>query len=163
MPSTDQNAIAFEARRLEQNIEFFFKMMRQLAAEKPAGEIAKMCSVLETYLGVASGAPLTLEQRSKLKTAWLAYLATCPPPSKSLTEAFAHFRKVARSINTQHTRPPSEIADVFDSMLATDAELAQRSMSDHNRVRAKSSLLALLILALTVGVSLLAVIKYLTD
>lgn len=83
--------------------------------------------ILAAWLG-HSGGQLTKEQKQKIAEAWTAYLAIGLAPSHTLQKNFDHFAaEVAGEIAS---KPPTEIMNVFDRMLASDEEIKTKRESD---------------------------------
>lgn len=75
-----------------------------------------------------AGGTLTKSEKEKAARGWAAYLALGLAPSDKLQPAFDHFSRHVRSAKSD--RPPKEVLDVFDRLLATDADILQKREMD---------------------------------
>ncbi len=82
-----------------------------------------------------SGGEWSAEQSTQVSKAWGAYLAIGLAPSFELQKSFDHMAE--RLKNDPPPRPPKEIMDVFDRLLATDDQIKAKRTSDVQRERAR--------------------------
>jgi Skp family chaperone for outer membrane proteins len=90
-------------------------------------EITEMMDVVRKHIG-NDGGPLTTEQHEIFARTAEAYFMEGKAPSLELADAFARFKswltRIYRSLAGLNVKVTPEIREVFDRMLATDAEIA---------------------------------------
>ncbi len=107
----------------------FFNMLKDLSSRKDAPQgVIDDYNTLRDWVGAEQGADLTEAQKEQLARGFEAYLREGVAPSKKLTKAFKTFRKwltqVYRNAKEQlGVELTPEVRDVFDRMLATEAEV----------------------------------------
>jgi len=119
---------------IHETSHLFMLMERDFAEEYGITEDQK---TLLKYLGAESfddmdvvkhGDPAR-DRHEKFADAFLSYIKTGKAPSRSLAQAFASFRnwimEAYRRFTAQEIEVSQEVRDVFDRMLATDAEIEQ--------------------------------------
>ncbi len=86
-------------------------------------------SVVRAYLGAEEGASFTTEQHETFARSFEAYVMEGKAPSLALADVFARIKawltRIYRSMAGLNVKLSPEIREVFDRMLATDAEIAQ--------------------------------------
>ena len=87
--------------------------------------------IIEKWLGCA-GRQLTKEDNEKIGKAWRAYLAVGVAPSDKLQPVFTSFSNQYQREGLAYVadKPPTEVMDVFDRLLATDAEIKKKRARD---------------------------------
>jgi hypothetical protein len=107
---------------------FFIHMLRKaaLAGDAPTGQL-KDWQVIEKWLGCLGG-NITSVQEEKIGKGWKAYLAIGLAPSFKLQEAFDFYEKYYKDVGYSYKddKPPTEVMDVFDRLLATDKEIGAK-------------------------------------
>lgn len=108
--------------------QYFVDQLKE-DGERPdvPAEVKREWFTLAAWLGHAGG-ELTKEQKQKVAGAWTAYLVIGVAPSKSLQQNFDFF--AAEVAGQESSKPPKEIMDVFDRMLASDHEIRIKRESD---------------------------------
>lgn len=88
--------------------------------------LKKDWGVIEAWLQ-CEGRPLTRGDYEKIGNAWRAYIALGVAPSAQLNSVFLDYSIQATrdGVSTAQDRPPSEVMDVFDRLLATDEDIAR--------------------------------------
>jgi hypothetical protein len=112
---------------LHESAHLFLEMEKSLAARYGVSENQR--ALLE-WLGVASFDDITVEHHEKFAETYEQYLMEGKAPSLRLKDAFAAFRRwllrVYRQLRTlENADLTREITDVFDRMLATEAEIEE--------------------------------------
>jgi hypothetical protein len=107
-------------------------MLRDLATGESATEDLRTDWMhLSAWLG-CQGNQLTPQNLEAVRLAWRAYLAIGLAPSESLQPVFdlvsANLKRT--DPDCKKDRPPTEIMDVFDRMLATRGEIAKKRALD---------------------------------
>ncbi|WGR61452.1 hypothetical protein E3U26_12415 [Paracoccus ferrooxidans] len=86
-------------------------------------------AAVRAYLGAEEGAAFTTEQHELFARSFEAYVMEGEAPSLALADVFARIKawltRIYRSIAGLNVKLSPEIREVFDRMLATDAEIAQ--------------------------------------
>lgn len=116
---------------------FFVDVLRKEAARPGAPEaLRKDWEILETWLGCA-GRPLGPADNEEISAAWRSYCAVGVAPCKKLQPVFdsLHNRFKESGIGIGVNKPPTEVMDVFDRLLATDAEIRQKKQEDWDAER----------------------------
>ncbi|MGL5828337.1 MAG: hypothetical protein ACRC0L_02055, partial [Angustibacter sp.] len=122
---------------LHETGHYFLEAFADIAGADGAtdGLKADLASVRE-WLGAAEGEAFTVEQHEKFAVGIEAYLMEGKAPSSTLGRAFEKFRawleSVYKTVTALGADLTPEIREVFDRMLATDAEIAEakRSVGD---------------------------------
>ena len=91
----------------------------------PPIKIKKDTEILFNWLGQEIGV-LNKSSIDKLKSAWIAYLSIGFPPTDALQESFDLYSKSPGAEQRSKNRPPQEIMDVFDRMLASEEDIKER-------------------------------------
>ncbi len=111
---------------------FFIHMLRKtaLAGDAPAGQLEDW-QVIEKWLG-CKGGNITPVEEEKIGKGWKAYLAIGLAPSFKLQEAFDFYEKQYKEsgYSFKEDKPPTEVMDVFDRLLATDKEITAKKNHD---------------------------------
>lgn len=86
-------------------------------------------AAVRAYLGAEEGAAFTTEQHETFARSFEAYVMEGKAPSLALADVFARIKawltRIYRSMTGLNVKLSPEIREVFDRMLATDAEIAQ--------------------------------------
>lgn len=86
-------------------------------------------AAVRAYLGAEEGASFTTEQHETFARSFEAYVMEGKAPSLALADVFARIKawltRIYRSMAGLNVKLSPEIREVFDRMLATDAEIAQ--------------------------------------
>lgn len=124
---------------LDENSDFlvdsgvlFIHMLRKTALTE--GAPTKQLNdwkTIESWLGCEEGNITAIEEK-KIGMGWKAYLAIGLAPSFKLQEAFDHYSRQykASGYSFKEDKPPTEVMDVFDRLLATDKEIAAKKNHD---------------------------------
>ncbi|HET7396853.1 MAG TPA: hypothetical protein VFK12_10495 [Gammaproteobacteria bacterium] len=118
---------------------FFIDVFRREAAAPNAPEALRNdWEILENWLGCA-GRPLSTEDNTRISAAWRSYLAIGVAPSRNLQPQFDLFHEqyTKSGVDIEASKPPSEVMDVFDRLLATDAEIRKKKKEDWDAERKK--------------------------
>lgn len=118
---------------------FFVDILRKEAAQPNAPEaLREDWKVIEVWLGSA-GRPLSSEDNEKISAAWHCYFAVGVAPSRKLQPVFDSFHTKFKEsgICIGANKPPTEVMDVFDRLLATDTEIKQKKKQDWDAARKK--------------------------
>jgi hypothetical protein len=111
---------------------FFIHMLRKtaLAGDAPTGQLENW-QVIERWLG-CKGGNITSVEEDKIGKGWKAYLAIGPAPSFKLQDAFDFYEKQYKEsgYSFKDDKPPTEVMDVFDRLLATDKEITAKKNHD---------------------------------
>lgn len=91
-------------------------------------EIKKDWEVLKIWLKCPDG-EIDSETYKKFGLAWQSYLALGISPSAALEKPFASFKETAIKENWRTIPIPPEIKVIFDRMMATDQEIAQKAQA----------------------------------
>ena len=111
---------------------FFINMLRDLARTPDANQSIKNdWSVIEEWLG-SSGRDLTPQDYEQVGRAWRAYYAIGVAPSHSLQKEFdafsAKYKATGQSFDKD--KAPTKVMDVFDRLLASDADIKAKQEAD---------------------------------
>lgn len=121
---------------LRQSGVMFLDLLRETASHPHGSEGSrKDWAVVARWIGHSSG-ELTAEQSDKLERAWIAYLAIGVAPSADLQEGFSMFAQQLAGADMRD-RPPTEVMDVFDRLMASDAEIKAKRAADMKRTKAE--------------------------
>lgn len=118
---------------------FFINMLMQTSqAENAPDELNKDWRVIENWLGCENSG-ITSKEEAKIGIGWKAYLAIGLAPSFKLQPAFDHFSKQYKDsgYSFKEDKPPTEVMDVFDRLLATDEELSIKQKHDWDAEKKK--------------------------
>jgi hypothetical protein len=113
---------------LHESAHFFLEAYTALSSEAgaPADLIDDMATI-RAFLG-NDGSPWTVEQHEKFARAGEAYFLEGKAPSLALADVFSRFKawltRIYRDVRGLNVKLNPEIRDVFDRMLATEAEIA---------------------------------------
>lgn len=125
-PDADASAIVHESGHV------FVQLLRRLGTEgaEPNAAAARDWGTLRDWLGADEAAPLTRDQHEQFAQAFERYLAEGAAPSLELVPVFERFKAwmlgIYRALNAIAPEIPAEVRAVFESMLATDEQLARR-------------------------------------
>lgn len=108
---------------------FFLEVMNTLAADGAAPQaIRDDMAAIRDYLGAEEGAAFTTDQHETFARSLEAYMLEGKAPSLALADVFARVRswlmRIYRSVAGLDVKLSPQIREVFDRMLATDAEIA---------------------------------------
>lgn len=118
-----------EADLLRQSGMMFLSELRAVGSSPEAPEgMRKDWTIVAEWLEHTSG-DLTSQQSEKLEKAWIAYLAIGLAPSVELQSAFQHYSEQFPDQN-KADRAPTAVMNVFDRLLATDAQIKLKRTSD---------------------------------
>ncbi|MFT6910512.1 MAG: hypothetical protein ACJAS1_007241 [Oleiphilaceae bacterium] len=137
----DTNTITLDANSdfLVDSGVFFIHMLRKtaLAADAPTKRLDDW-KVIENWLDCKGGNITTVEEE-KIGKGWKAYLAIGLAPSFKLQEAFDSYSKRYKEFNYsfKDDKPPTEVMDVFDKLLATDKEITAKKNHDWTEEKKK--------------------------
>lgn len=111
---------------------FYVSTLRDLAAgANVPEELRTDWELLEQWLNCGSG-PFTPGHVESITVAWRAYLAIGLAPSENLQSVFdlvsANLKRT--DPDCKRHRPPTEVMDVFDRMLATRPEIEKKRAAD---------------------------------
>jgi len=118
---------------------FFINMLRQTShAENAPSELVKDWQIIENWLG-CNNREITSKEEGKIGKGWKAYLAIGLAPSFKLQPAFDHFSKQYKQsgYSFKEDKPPTEVMDVFDRLLATGEELSIKRKHDWDAEKKK--------------------------
>jgi hypothetical protein len=118
---------------------FFWKVQSDIAklpgAETRFPEIYKDVQAVRDWVGAEGGATLSVEQEEKIARGFEAYLFEGKAPSVDLENAFRSFKawllRIYRSLKSLNVTINNDIREVFDRMLATDAEIELMKLTDN--------------------------------
>jgi hypothetical protein len=116
---------------------FFINTLKRMAEETNApSSLRNDWKVIEGWLGCA-GRELTNDDSEKIGKAWRAYLAVGVAPSDKLQPVFTSFSNQCQQEGLAHVakKPPTEVMDVFDRLLATETEIKVKRARDFDNVR----------------------------
>ena len=118
---------------------FFINMLRQTSlAENAPDELVKDWQIIENWLG-CENREITSTEEEKIGKGWKSYLAIGLAPSFKLQPAFDHYSKQYKEsgFSFKEDKPPTEVMDVFDRLLATDKELSAKRTHDWDAEKKK--------------------------
>lgn len=120
----------------------FVGMLRDLAQDAKATDgIRNDWTTIRLWLGDCDD-ELSVDHLEKIGKAWRAYLAIGLAPSHELQTVFDAIHERFNTVQAKHDRPPVEIMNVFDRLLASDAQIKAKRVSD---VKAEGEKLAKII------------------
>ena len=111
---------------------FFVDTLRDLASEVDTPQRVKAdWDVIQQWLG-NDAALLTTEHKKRVRDGWKAYIAIGLAPNDKLQDTFDLLSAalLATEPTCKNQRPPTEVMDVFDRLLASDTEIAQKRAKD---------------------------------
>ncbi|RBH58401.1 MULTISPECIES: hypothetical protein [Pseudomonas] len=109
---------------------FYIRALRELAQDNDAkGSIRKDWATIREWLGCHDN-ELTTKYEEKVGKAWRAYLALGLAPSQILQSVFDLTHALYKNSDLKHDRPPVEVMNVFDRMLATDDQISLKRVND---------------------------------
>lgn len=111
---------------------FFIHMLRKMAlAENAPTRLLKDWRIVESWLSCKDGNITSIEE-NKIGKGWKAYLAIGVAPSFKLQEVFDVYSKQYKDsgYSFKDDRPPTEVMEVFDRLLATDKEITVKKNHD---------------------------------
>lgn len=107
-----------------------FNFYAQIYKEgSPPPLIKKHTEILFNWLGQEIG-PLTLESAEKVKGAYLAYLALGVAPSSDTQALFDMIHSQPDAKEWAKLKPPTEIMDIFDRMIASEEKIREKRQQD---------------------------------
>ena len=118
---------------------FFINMLQQTSvAENAPSELVNDWQIIENWLG-CKNRKITSTEEEKIGKGWKSYLAIGLAPSFKLQPAFDHFSKQYKDsgFSFKEDKPPTEVMDVFDRLLATDEELSVKRKHDWSEEKKK--------------------------
>lgn len=116
---------------------FYTKALRDLAQDTKANEgICRDWTIIRLWLGDCED-ELSADHLAEIGKAWRAYMAIGLAPSHKLQHVFDAAHELYKSTDLKRDRPPVEIMDVFDRMLATDDQISTKRADDTVVERAK--------------------------
>ncbi|REF70411.1 hypothetical protein [Paracoccus versutus] len=109
---------------------FFLETSDALArADDAPQQLRDDMAAVRAYLGAEEGVAFTTEQHETFARSFEAYVMEGKAPSLALADVFARIKawltRIYRSMAGLNVKLSPEIREVFDRMLATDAEIAQ--------------------------------------
>lgn len=112
---------------------FHINLLRTLAEENdPSPQMLNDWRVIEKWLQ-CTGRPLNHKDNEKIGRAWRAYIAIGVAPSDKLQISFStlsdNYKQQGLSFISD--KPPTEVMDVFDRLMATDDEIKKKRPRDH--------------------------------
>ena len=111
---------------------FFIHILRKtaLGGDASAGQLEDW-QVIEKWLDCRGG-NITPVEEEKIGKGWKAYLAIGLAPPFKLQEAFDFYEKQYKEsgYSFKEVKPPTEVMDVFDRLLATDNEITTKKNHD---------------------------------
>jgi len=119
--------------------QFFIDMLKKQASSPDAPEkVRKDWKALENWLG-CKGRPFGSEDAEKISLGWRAYMAIGLAPSQKLQPLFdlCHKQYKESGKDCVTSKPPTEVMDVFDRLLATETEIRQKKKIDMDEERKK--------------------------
>jgi len=115
----------------------FVGMLRDLAQDAKATDgIRKDWTTICLWLGDCDS-ELSADHLERIGKAWRAYLAIGLAPSVELQTVFDSMHERFNTTEAKRDKPPVEIMDAFDRMLASDAQIKAKRASDTEAERAK--------------------------
>lgn len=109
---------------------YYVRILRDLSQDSDApGSLRKDWATIRDWLGCHDN-ELTTKHDEKIGRAWLAYLAIGLAPSHKLQPVFDSIHARYKNSNLKLDRPPVEIMDAFDRLLATDDQISRKRASD---------------------------------
>lgn len=112
---------------------FFIHTLRKITLLEKSlpTQIINDWRVIERWLGCANR-EISKQDEESIRKAWRAYYALGLAPSFKLQDSFDSFAKQYKieGHSNKGEKPPAEIMDVFDRLLATDDELAAKRKHD---------------------------------
>lgn len=138
---------ANESTLIHELAHVFFFELRQLVRNGDADEeMIKNWEILQRWLGVTLHGGITKEQHEKFARGFEYYAREGKAPSEDLETAFAYYRtwliRIYKTIKSL-VEVPSEVAGVFDRLLATEQEIDLYAEDIGLRVRTGKEMKAL--------------------
>lgn len=129
-------SISSETDFLRQSGAVFVDNLRLDAARHDAPEaVRRDWTIIAKWLDHSTG-DLSLDQHRRIERAWLAYLAIGAAPSHKLQPAFSMF--AGQLVGTDKAdRAPTAVMDVFDRLIASDADIERKRAADMNATKAQ--------------------------
>lgn len=118
---------------------FFVDTLRKVAHEKNVKlHLVEDWRILAEWLN-SDGSALSAAQSQRVLYAWRAYVAIGLAPSVKMQEAFDTLGRLylQQYPDCKGDKPPTNVMDVFDRLIATDKEIAEKRASDLAAERAK--------------------------
>lgn len=109
---------------------FYVRTLRDLAQDTRANEgICRDWAIIRLWLGDCDD-ELSADHLAKIGTAWRAYLAIGLAPSHELQTLFDATHERFNTAQAKRDRPPVEIMNAFDRLLASEAQIKAKRASD---------------------------------
>lgn len=113
----------------------FVSELRQDAYTSGVSEqIIKDWKTIENWLG-CENRPLSQQDKDRIGRAWKSYCGVGIAPSINLQPAFNSFHKQAKNERWETVSVPSLVRDVFDRLLATESEIAEKKRSEQQMLK----------------------------
>lgn len=119
--------------------KLFINTLKDIAQGEDAPyQLQKDWRIIEQWLG-CEGRRLTNEDNDKIGRAWKAYFAIGVAPSFNLQETFTSFSEQYKyqEYDYKKDKPPTEVMDVFDRLLATEEEIEEKQSDDYKKEKEK--------------------------
>lgn len=114
----------------------FLEILKEEAGQPDASDgMRRDWEIVARWLEHRSGS-FTPVQSKRLEAAWTAYLSIGHAPSVALQKDFKMFAEQLAGTD-KRDRPPAEIMDVFDRLLATDEEIRTKRAADWKQTEAE--------------------------
>ena len=121
---------------LRQSGPIFVEDLRTDAGLPSASDaVRRDWSIIANWLDHSTG-DWTSVQRSKVEKAWIAYLSIGLAPSYELQPGFAMFAEQLKGTD-KADRAPTEVMDVFDRLLASEADIERKRAADMKAAKAE--------------------------
>lgn len=129
-PKTSTISIGPNSDFLADSGEMYITELRQDAAHAEAPtSIKNDWETIRQWLGCVDG-ELTAANSAKISDAWKAYYAIGLAPSLQLQAVFDEISRQYRHRGTSFDRPPTNVMDVFDRLMANDGDIAAKRAHD---------------------------------
>ena len=111
---------------------FYVKTLADMAS-KPNAAVGVQADwvVIQSWLG-AQGSTLTPEELDRFRVGWKAYIARGVAPSRRLQRTFDAMSRtlLASDPDCRQHKPPIVVLEAFDRLLASDAEIRDKRLTD---------------------------------
>jgi hypothetical protein len=110
----------------------FVNALRRLSQDSTTPpQVKSDWKILEDWLGCIGRAP-TDGDNERIRKAWCAYFAIGVAPSHELQPVFDSFSDKHKASGQPYTsdKPPENVMDVFDRLLASDADIKKKQADD---------------------------------
>jgi hypothetical protein len=118
---------------------FFIKTLRALSkAGNSSHELTADWKIIEKWLG-CEGRGITKDDENRISKAWGSYIGQGLAPSFDLQPTFDMFSKQYKDTGCsfKEDKPPADVIEVFDRLLATDDELKAKRIHDLDKEQKK--------------------------